>query len=649
MKITKRFLVTSVLLVTFTPFGLGQTDAGQPSREPISSAAGPSANVYLPLITRLEPTWYVAPNGNDQHVCHVPTQACATIHGAIAKATSGNTIKVTQGNYTSANAEVVLINKNIRLTGGWDSTFTDQTGDSVIEGAAARRGVTIIEGVTAYLDHFIIQNGQASAGGGLYNNGTLELIESRVISNTSNVSFGISTGDHFGGGGIHNTGTLTLNASSVAANTSATRGGGIVNLDGIVTLINSTIANNIANVAGGLYNYSSSTGTVTLYNSTVAFNEAVAAGGIDSPAGSIDLLNTIVSQNRGINGAPDCNGIIKSLGYSLVGDITSCFYMSGPGDLPNTSAGLVLVAGTPEYSPLFPASPAIDAGDPSGCLDNTGTELLVDIRGMPRKLDGDSSGATRCDIGAYEFDPAHPSGQIFIPVVSREIYRGIHGIVSLAGSPITGVDLELRFFDGANWSTFAHTVTDANGLYSFPTAPSLSPGQRYYVLYSNPENNPGRLGAWFTRQLETYIFGQDVVIGNFELGQIYLSSPQPGATVSLPFMFQWYPRWAIYTDSYGWEIFDPFGLAYFATPPLGYTGGYTVSGLPSGFETSKPYAWYVSVYSPDGGYGFSYYAKIVYFSNSGQIMVQDETLVPLAALRQSGEEVIWPRQIDVED
>ena len=48
---------------------------------------------------------------------------------------------------------------------------------------------------------------------------------------------------------------------------------------------------------------------------------------------------------------------------------------------------------------LLSASPAIDAGNPSGCADGQGHLLKTDQRGMPR-LDKEDSGG--CDIGAYE-------------------------------------------------------------------------------------------------------------------------------------------------------------------------------------------------------------------------------------------------------
>jgi hypothetical protein len=51
---------------------------------------------------------------------------------------------------------------------------------------------------------------------------------------------------------------------------------------------------------------------------------------------------------------------------------------------------------------LLARSPAIDAGNPSGCRDQFGAALTTDQRGFPRFVDGNNDGAVRCDIGAFE-------------------------------------------------------------------------------------------------------------------------------------------------------------------------------------------------------------------------------------------------------
>jgi hypothetical protein len=53
---------------------------------------------------------------------------------------------------------------------------------------------------------------------------------------------------------------------------------------------------------------------------------------------------------------------------------------------------------------LLAGSPAIDAGNPNGCLDSTGAPLQIDQRGLPRTTDGNGDGRAACDIGAVELN-----------------------------------------------------------------------------------------------------------------------------------------------------------------------------------------------------------------------------------------------------
>jgi hypothetical protein len=182
------------------------------------------------------------------------------------------------------------------------------------------------------------------------------------------------------------------------------------------------------------------------------------------------------------------------------------------------------------------------------------------------------------------------------------------------------VSLALRFYNGSSWSTYTTTTTGADGSYSFTGVPSLGSGQRYYVRYQNPGGTyTGRLWFWGTRRLDSYTAGTNVAIGDFDIADIPMVSPAHGATVTLPYTFQWTRRSATPSDSYEFDLFDPSdGSPYWWTDPtLGYVGSYTLNSLPSGFSPSTQYGWDVWVYSPDGGSGESYYYRTVTFSNAG--------------------------------
>ena len=210
----------------------------------------------LPPIRAAGP-WYVAPDGDDGNDCLSPGAPCATINGALGKASPGDTIYVAVGTYTSTGDEVVLLDKDATLSGGWDETFTDQIGTSSIDGEQSRGGITVDSGVTAIINWITVQNGFV----GIYNYGSLTLSNTTISGNT----------DH----GICNDGSLTMNNSTVSANT-AYLGGGIYNM-ATLTLNNSTLSGNTAGYkGGGIYN---SSGSANLNNSTVTGNMASSEGG----------------------------------------------------------------------------------------------------------------------------------------------------------------------------------------------------------------------------------------------------------------------------------------------------------------------------------------------------------------------------------
>ncbi len=204
---------------------------------------------------------------------------------------------------------------------------------------------------------------------------------------------------------------------------------------------------------------------------------------------------------------------------------------------------------------------------------------------------------------------------IYIPMVSSIIPVGIYGFVNYEGNPFAGLTLHLRFYDGSAWSTFATTKTDAKGYYKFLNVPNLQAGQVYYVRFYNDAANPQYLNGWSTRGLTSYTAGSTVNIGNFDIDNIELVAPEPGKTDSLPTVFKWLLRPATPDDSYDFNLYDyndgdPF---FYTDPPLGYVNSYTLTKLPDGFRKGNYYAWYIGVFSPDGGYGESYFAYEIKF------------------------------------
>ena len=91
---------------------------------------------------------------------------------------------------------------------------------------------------------------------------------------------------------------------------------------------------------------------------------------------------------------------MTSHGYNLSSDGTCNF--NARGDLNNHDPLLGPLqnnGGPTQTMALLPGSPAIDAGNPSGCTDGQGHLLKTDQRGMPRP---DREDIVGCDMGAYE-------------------------------------------------------------------------------------------------------------------------------------------------------------------------------------------------------------------------------------------------------
>jgi hypothetical protein len=98
----------------------------------------------------------------------------------------------------------------------------------------------------------------------------------------------------------------------------------------------------------------------------------------------------------------------------LMGNITGASPNLGP--LQN-NGGLTFTQA------LLAGSPAIDAGNPAGCLDQTGLPLTTDPRGFIRPVDGDGNSVSVCDMGAYEDNPPGDStpmtNWIYLPIIQK--------------------------------------------------------------------------------------------------------------------------------------------------------------------------------------------------------------------------------------
>ena len=215
------------------------------------------ATASIPKPSRAAGLWYVATTGSDSNDCATPVTPCASINAALNKPgfVAGDTIRVALGTYTPVSGlEVVLMNKNATLSGGWDSVFVEQIATSTLDGQHpnyARRGLIVNSGVVAAVDHFVIQNCDfVYPGGGVLNNGNLTLSHSTIRNNVGMED----------GGGISNNGTMAMTESVVSGNMAPMFGGGILNnVGGWLFISNSAVVNNNPSLSsgatgGGIYN-----------------------------------------------------------------------------------------------------------------------------------------------------------------------------------------------------------------------------------------------------------------------------------------------------------------------------------------------------------------------------------------------------------
>lgn len=354
--------------------------------------------------------------------------------------------------------ETTIIDANRFVTGDRAIHVHDQNGIGGVQvnlsgitlqnGTSVTGGGILLEEATLNLDHVIVKNNLAqnasgsTRGGGIENvGGTLSLNFSYVRNNASICSSCPSYGggiDNINnsllviensyimdneagqiGGGIFNTGTLLVFNSLFWLNQAASQGGALYTNQGAATLVNTTISQNGAgNFGGGIY---LQMGAVNIFNNTIVNNDADnnddgvgSHGGVAVVTGSLTMYNTILANNYGANGASDdCgNSVIHSGGYNLIRTHTNCpIYGDSTGNLYGINPQLDALAGNggPTLThALLANSPAIDAGNFTGCIDQTQAFLLdTDQRGYARHVDG-GSGTARCDIGAYEYGATPP-------------------------------------------------------------------------------------------------------------------------------------------------------------------------------------------------------------------------------------------------
>jgi hypothetical protein len=211
------------------------------------------------------------------------------------------------GTLTITNCTVAA-NTATNFGGGVHNAGELTLADTTVSGNSVNNETTGAGGGISNTGELVLRNSTVSGnnatrfGGGIFNGaaGVLTLVASSIASNTAS---GFVAGIR--GGGIYNLGSVTIVESAVwnnAASPEGSSGGGIYNQSGSLTITNSTISGNSANQTGGIFNNAQ----LIIKHSTVTANStnmfvgppAEGSGGIaKSAAGVVTIQNTIVGEH----------------------------------------------------------------------------------------------------------------------------------------------------------------------------------------------------------------------------------------------------------------------------------------------------------------------------------------------------------------
>ena len=433
----------------------------------------------------------------------------------------------------------VVVDSNTTLVGGDGAgIYNDQANLTLINSSVtnntARNNGGGISSVGAsssltLINSIIDSNHSTSkSGGGIYNEGTLTLLDTNVSNNDANQRGGgianvgvsasltatralIDNNDSVtrDGGGIHNEGVMTLLDVIVSNNHAKDHGGGISN-QGQADLERVTINNNVADKKGGGINHHTGSATMSLLNVTVSGNQADEGGGLridrdisianstivnntsDKKAGGLwvqggaqaTLANTILANNTVISsGSHNASGNVISLGFNLFSNAPAVGAL--PTDILNTDPNLnPLTTGigfVPTHAPMI-NSAAINAGSTVSHTTDARGEDLNEI----------------ADIGAHEYDGA--AGVVYWTDGVDTVYRidaafGVEQTLLDSRSQPTDIEVDLQHgriywleigiselysakLDGSDVRTELTGLTNATGI-----ALNAAAGQ-VYVAYS---------------------------------------------------------------------------------------------------------------------------------------------------------------------
>lgn len=368
------------------------------------------------------------------------------------------------------------------------------TGKLTLNGLTIRNGVAtpvgfrgggIVNQGILEISRSVVRDNVAFIAGGIYNLGSAKIISSSVIHNAAGAEWagGIANVTEF----QQDDATMTIQNSTISDNI-AMEGGGVRNTGNMI-IVNSTIARNVAGGFGGGSGILNDR-MLTITNSTVSANvvrtrppTGVGRSAAITNDGTLKLENTIVALNLLLNSEEtgfDCRGLITSLGNNIIGDPNGCEISLLSSDLTgDPGLGDFVEGDTPGggHFPLSASSQAVDRGNAAACPE-------TDQLGFPR--------LRACDIGSVEFQ-----GRRILLSVRRDVIRAGRSIVARwRGIPApASTDWIGLYLPGAeneafiDWIYVSCSKTPGDprrrGSCAFPVPASLVPGIYELRLLSN--------------------------------------------------------------------------------------------------------------------------------------------------------------------
>ncbi|HEY1596247.1 MAG TPA: choice-of-anchor Q domain-containing protein [Thermoleophilaceae bacterium] len=353
-----------------------------------------------------------------------------TAHGGAGILSDSPTLNIANSAFTANTATITGTQTNgggaLWLGGGGTidtssftgNTFTQLAGLSNSGGGAifnSNLGLTVTN--SSFADNSAsITSGSRNGGGAIYQDGSSQTLTGDSFTNNSVQLTVTGTTPQLNGGGatyqVDSAGALTIgdstfggNSVSIAGTSTVSGGGAVFHAGTTFTLTNSTLSANTASPLGGAAQtgggaiLTNSSDQLTITNSTIDGNSTSGAGGnilAGNSTGTIVSENTILAGGSAAASA-NCGGLgtFASTGHNLEDTTPSQCGLGVPGDQVGVAPLLGPLGdngGPNQTRELLPGSPAINAGDTSGCP-------TADERGIARPQ------GPACDIGALEVDP----------------------------------------------------------------------------------------------------------------------------------------------------------------------------------------------------------------------------------------------------